>query len=137
MRLQWHTTDSLICGPGAHSRVSFEWSITLIIFGDYYAEIPLMIIPVPLQAHQVLVVADGSHQGVLDEGGGAVVPADLVVSGIGDGGREGEVLHLRPDLTWPQLIAEALEVLFYIWILGVTFEADCDQVKTNQISQVV
>jgi len=61
------------------------------------------------QAHQVLVVADGGHQGVLDEGGGAVVPADLVVSGIGDGGREGEVLHLRPDLTWPQLIAEALE----------------------------
>ena len=60
----------------------------------------------------MLVVADGSHQGVLDEGGGAVVPADLVVSGIGDGGREGEVLHLRPDLTWPQLIAEALEVLF-------------------------
>ena len=95
----------------------FFSSITLIIFGDYYAEIPLMIIiPVPLQAHQVLVVADGSHQGVLDEGGGAVVPADLVVSGIGDGGREGEVLHLRPDLTWPQLIAEALEVLFYTYM---------------------
>ena len=60
----------------------------------------------------LVVAAEGSHQGVLDEGGGTVVPADLVVSKIGDGSGEREVLHLRPDLTWPQLVAEALEVLF-------------------------
>ena len=60
----------------------------------------------------MLVVSESSHHGVLGEGGGTVVPADLVVSRIGDESEEGEVLHLRPDLTWPQLVAEALEVLF-------------------------